>query len=119
MAGGLFAIHSKFFWELGGYDNGLDTYGEYISIAIESIWSEFMNIWIGFCSMLGGEQYELSFKIWQCHGRMLENACSRVTHIFRGRKKTVNAHVEHYDFMHHVGKHIKNATITVELIDLI
>ncbi|XP_045420485.1 inactive polypeptide N-acetylgalactosaminyltransferase-like protein 5 [Lemur catta] len=62
MAGGIVAIDRHYFNEIGQYDKGMD-------------------LW-------GGENLELSLRIWMCGGQLLIIPCSRVGHISKQDNKS-------------------------------
>ncbi|XP_055334820.1 polypeptide N-acetylgalactosaminyltransferase 13-like [Paramacrobiotus metropolitanus] len=64
--GGIFAIDRHWFFEVGAYDEGMEGWG--------------------------GENLEMSFRIWMCNGSIMFIPCSRVAHMSRGHTYDAEKH---------------------------
>ena len=82
MAGGLFSIDRSYFYEIGSYDAG-EPYDNVVILYERNIVGfVLLNIFLGM-DIWGGENLEMSFRIWQCGGTLLIATCSHVGHVFR------------------------------------
>lgn len=78
MAGGLFAIDREYFYHIGAYDDQ-------------------MEIW-------GGENIELSIRIWACGGELVKASCSRIAHIFRKNTPYIHPRGEYQTIYHNMAR---------------
>lgn len=79
IAGGLFVINKKYFEKLGKYDMKMDVWGECgWKVCVQKEFSTTS-------TLAGGENLEISFRVWQCGGSLEIIPCSRVGHVFRKR----------------------------------
>ena len=69
MAGGLFTINREYFYEIGAYDPG-------------------MEVW-------GGENLEMSFRVWQCGGKVLIHPCKIIANLYFNKMIIIGSHVGH------------------------
>lgn len=81
MAGGLFAINREYFFEMGGYDQGMFIWG---GMYRASVYFKSIKMLILFA--FTGENLEMSFRIWMCGGKLEIIPCSRIGHVFRPRR---------------------------------
>ncbi|XP_059169552.1 inactive polypeptide N-acetylgalactosaminyltransferase-like protein 5 [Physella acuta] len=75
MVGAAFAVERNYFMELGGYDDG-------------------MIIW-------GGENLEMTWRVWLCGGRLIHVPCSRIGHVARSQPYSFlvgRQYIEHFNY---------------------